>query len=87
MKKIYKSDLVNQIVEKNGLNKKEAKQVIDNVFDFIKSNVLEGNKVIVHGFGTFYQREVKEREFNSSLVGSVVKIKGGKKIALKSKAQ
>ena len=85
MAKAYKKQIINELVAETGLAKKDVENVVNALFAKIKGKILNGDTVVVHGFGTFYPRKIKEREFNSSIAGKVVKIKSGTKIALRSK--
>lgn len=54
-----KADIVESIHEKFGLTKKVIAQVVDDVFDKIRSNILDGNSIKISGFGNF---DVKKRD-------------------------
>ena len=53
-----KADMVEGIHEKLGLTKKVIARVVDDVFEMIRSDILEGKNVKISGFGNF---EVKQR--------------------------
>ena len=53
-----KVELVANIAEKTGFTKAQAEKAFEAVFDAIQDALIEGEKVVVTGFGTF---EVKER--------------------------
>ncbi|MBQ3034141.1 MAG: integration host factor subunit alpha [Deferribacterales bacterium] len=53
-----KADIVESIHEKFGLTKKVISKVVDDVFDTIRGDILEGKNVKISGFGNF---EVKKR--------------------------
>ena len=50
---INKSDLIDQLVEKQHYTKKAATQLVDDFTDIILENLLNGNPVSIHNFGTF----------------------------------
>ena len=54
-----KVELVAAVVEKTGLTKKDAERVINAAFDTIITQLQQGEKVQISGFGIF---EVKSRE-------------------------
>lgn len=56
-----RTELIAQVAEKSGLNKKEAEKAVTAVLDSIVEAVSNGEKVQIVGFGTFEQRERKER--------------------------
>lgn len=54
-----KVELVSNLAKKTGLTKAQAEKAYDSVFEVIEEALVQGEKVIVTGFGTF---EVKERK-------------------------
>lgn len=56
-----RTDLIAQVAEKAELSKKEAEKAVTAVLDSIVEAVASGEKVQIVGFGTFEQRERKER--------------------------
>jgi len=48
-----KSELIDQIAEKSGLTKVDAKKALDATVDAIKEALAAGDKVALIGFGTF----------------------------------
>lgn len=59
-----KSELVAIVADSANLTKKEAENVIDSFLDAITDALVEGDKVVLSGFGTF---EVRERASRSGL--------------------
>jgi integration host factor subunit alpha len=56
-----KADLVERVYENVGFSKKEAAEVVDDVFETIKSALTEGEKIKISGFGNFVVREKAAR--------------------------
>lgn len=56
-----RTELIAQVAEKAELSKKEAEKAVTAVLDSIVEAVASGEKVQIVGFGTFEQRERKER--------------------------
>jgi integration host factor subunit alpha len=56
-----KADLVELTFEKVGYSKKDVAEVIDHIFDAIKSTLENEKKVKVSGFGNFSVRHKKAR--------------------------
>ena len=54
---LTKSDIVEDLNNKIGLNKREAKELVDSVFVTIKQTLINGEEVKVSGFGNFYACE------------------------------
>jgi integration host factor subunit alpha len=56
-----KADLVEIIFEKVGYSKKDVAEVIDHIFDTIKSTLENEKKVKISGFGNFSVRHKRAR--------------------------
>lgn len=56
-----KAELILNVAEKSGVNKKEVEKVVSAMLDVVVEAVASGEKVQIVGFGTFEQRERKER--------------------------
>lgn len=64
-----KADLINKIVEKAGCSKAEAEEVLKATTEVIMDGVAAGEKIPIHGFGTFEQAERKERHGRNPRTG------------------
>ncbi len=72
---VTKSELVEKIVEANGiLSRKESELVVNIVFDAMKDALQSGDKVEIRGFGSFTIRERRAREARNPKSGALVKI-------------
>jgi DNA-binding protein HU-beta len=61
---VNKSELVESIAEKSGLNKSQAGEALDALIDTVQSAVASGDKVTLPGFGAWSRtdRGVQGRE-------------------------
>ena len=59
---VSKTQLVDKVAESAGVSKKDAKAIIEGVFDHIGEHLSWGDKVQITGFGSFEVRERKARE-------------------------
>ncbi|MGN1398746.1 MAG: HU family DNA-binding protein [Erysipelotrichaceae bacterium] len=59
MEIIYKKDLVDKVKEKFDINKSEASDLIDFIFDEITNSVLEDKKVVITNFAGFKLKDSK----------------------------
>lgn len=57
-----KADIVEQIYEKVGFSKKESAEIVESVFDLIKSTLEKGEKIKIAGFGNFVVKHKAERK-------------------------
>jgi DNA-binding protein HU-beta len=54
-----KSEIVNEIAVRTGLEKAAIADTLDNFFIVVKNSMVSGNNIYLRGFGTF---ELKKRE-------------------------
>ena len=69
-----KTDLIEKIVEKIGLSKKDAQEIIEILLDTMKQNFIEGESVKLSGFGTFNIRQKMSRRGRNPKTGEDVEI-------------
>lgn len=71
------STLCQYIADKNGISKKQAKEIIDDVFEFIETGVMEGERVPIGKMGKAFVRvrpATKARMGRNPLTGEEIKI-------------
>jgi len=56
-----KADMVEKIYEKIGFSKKESAELVETVFDIIKTTLEQGEKIKIAGFGNFVIKEKADR--------------------------
>jgi integration host factor subunit alpha len=71
---LTKSELAVMLFEQIGLNKREAKDLIDAFFDRITNQLVEGQDVKISGFGNFEVRTKVARPGRNPRTGEVVTI-------------
>ncbi len=69
-----KTQLVEAVVEKSGLKKKEAEAAVNAVTEAIAEALKAGDKVQLVGFGTFDVKERAAREGRNPRTGETIKI-------------
>ncbi|HEX9062793.1 MAG TPA: HU family DNA-binding protein [Clostridia bacterium] len=57
-----KTDLINSIASKSGLNKKNSELALNAFISSVEDALKEGDKVVLVGFGTFEVRKRAERK-------------------------
>ncbi len=57
-----KTDLINTIAAKSGLNKKNSEAALNAFISSVEEALAQGDKVVLVGFGTFEVRERAERK-------------------------
>lgn len=74
MKTMTKADLVETLFLRMGLNKREAKDVVDAFFDEIRSALEDGRTVKLSGFGNFQLRDKAQRPGRNPKTGEEIAI-------------
>ena len=73
-----KSELVANVAEKSGLDRKQADKAVAAIFDTIKKALIEGDKVQIIGFGTFENRTRSARKGRNPRTGEEISIPASK---------
>lgn len=85
-----KTELVDQISDRSGLSHREARQIVDFIFDpdpsvgVIARELLSGGKVAISGFGTFESRARKARVGRNPHTGAALNIPATRAPAFKA---
>lgn len=69
-----KADIVEALYEKVGFSKKEAADLVELVFDTLKSTLAKGQKVKISGFGNFVVRDKRSRVGRNPQTGESIEI-------------
>jgi len=91
---LTKADMAEMLFNELGLNKREAKEIVEQFFEEIKTALETGNQVKLSGFGNFVLREKKERPGRNPKTGeeipisarSVVTFRPGQKLKVRVEA-
>lgn len=67
-----KADIVDIVFEKVGYSKKDVAAVIEEVFETVKAELEQGEKVKVSGFGNFTIRQKRARRGRNPQTGSEI---------------
>ncbi len=81
---LTKSDIVKQLNDKIGLNKREAKELVDSFFDNIKETLSQGHEVKLSGFGNFQLKNKSSRPGRNPRTGEDVEITARRVATFKS---
>jgi len=69
-----KSDLVDSIASKGGLQKAQIQTIVDHVFELIAEGLAANEKIDLRGFGTFSVKESKARVGRNPRTGEPINI-------------
>ena len=81
---LTKSDIVEDLNNEIGLNKREAKELVDMFFNDIKNLLSEGHDVKLSGFGNFQLRNKSARPGRNPRTGENVEVSARKVVTFKS---
>lgn len=71
---LTKAELADLLFEKVGLNKREAKDMVDSFYEEVRIALQNGNGVKLSGFGNFQLRDKPQRPGRNPKTGEEVKI-------------
>ena len=81
---LTKSDIVENLNNEIGLNKREAKELVEMLFNDIKNLLSEGHEVKLSGFGNFQLRDKSSRPGRNPRTGEDVEISARRVVTFKS---
>ena len=71
---LTKADMVEMLYEQLGLNKREAKELVESFFEEVRLALENGRDVKLSGFGNFVLRTKKERPGRNPKTGKEIPI-------------
>lgn len=71
---LTKADLAELLFERVGLNKREAKDIVDTFFSEIRDSLANGEEVKLSGFGNFQVRDKPPRPGRNPKTGEIIPI-------------
>ena len=71
---LTKADMAERLYEELGLNKREAKELVELFFEEVRSALEAGDQVKLSGFGNFDLREKNERPGRNPKTGEEIPI-------------
>ena len=71
---LTKADLADMLFDKVGLNKREAKDMVEAFFEEIRNALAEGDTVKLSGFGNFQLRDKPQRPGRNPKTGEEIPI-------------
>jgi integration host factor subunit alpha len=69
-----KADIVEALYEKVGFSKKEAADLVELVFNHLKTTLANGEKIKISGFGNFVVRDKRSRIGRNPQTGESIEI-------------
>ncbi len=81
---LTKADFSERLFDELGLNKREAKEMVELFFEEIKSSLDTGNEVKLSGFGKFELRDKNSRPGRNPKTGEEVSITARRVVTFRS---
>ncbi len=78
-----KADLIENVYLKTGFSKKESADIVEMVFDLIKNNLEQGEKIKIAGFGNFEVKQKNTRRGRNPQTGEGIEITARKILSFK----
>ncbi|MDH3454999.1 MAG: integration host factor subunit alpha [Desulfuromonadales bacterium] len=69
-----KADLVENVYLKTGFSKKESAEIVEMVFDIMKTTLEDGDKIKIAGFGNFVVKDKATRRGRNPQTGDEIEI-------------
>ena len=82
-----KTEFINAVAEKSGLSKVDAKKAVEAFVETVSSELKEGGKVALLGFGSFYVAEKSARKGVNPKTKQPIEIPARKSVKFKAGAE
>jgi integration host factor subunit alpha len=69
-----KADIIEKIYDKVGFSKKDSAELVELVFDIMKTTLENGEKIKIAGFGNFVVKEKSDRRGRNPQTGEEITI-------------
>ena len=79
-----KTELVQQIAERNMIPKNQAARLLDSVLETVESTLAKGESIVIPGFGSFNVRDVASRPGVVPGTGEKIIIPAHKRVQFKA---
>lgn len=81
---LTKADFAEELFDELGLNKREAKEIVELFFEEIKSSLEQGQQVKISGFGKFELRDKNSRPGRNPKTGEEIPITARRVVTFRS---
>lgn len=79
-----KASFAKALLDKVGLNKREAKEMVELFFEEVKNSLEHGEQVKISGFGKFELRDKKSRQGRNPKTGEAISVCARRVVTFKS---
>lgn len=81
---LTKADLVGQLIEQSGMDRPDAKRLVDQMFEGIRGSLEKGEEVKLVGFGNFELRDKRPRPGRNPKTGDDVPVTARRVVTFKA---
>ena len=78
-----KAELVERVYEKAGIAKKDSAELVETVFDIMKSTLESGETLKISGFGSFIVKQKADRKGSNPQTGEEITIEARRVLSFK----
>lgn len=78
-----KAEIVDNIAEKTGFNKRESVELVELVFDTMKNTLESGDNLKISGFGNFMVKQKADRRGRNPQTGETITIEARRILTFK----
>ncbi len=79
-----KIDIIQNVCDKLGFSKKDSARIVESVFDIMKDELANGQKVKISGFGNFVVKDKNSRRGRNPQTGAEIEISARRVLTFKS---
>lgn len=79
-----KKDIIKEVSELTGVTRNNTKIVFESILEVIQNSLIEGKRITIQNFGTFYSKEFAERNAWNPKDGVPTKIPAKRVVKFKS---
>jgi integration host factor subunit beta len=69
-----KSDIVTILAEEMNISQKKSAEIVDFIFEKMKKAILDGDRIEVRGFGSFYVKSYQSRKGRNPKTGEIIDV-------------
>ncbi|MGY6213640.1 integration host factor subunit alpha [Methylolobus aquaticus] len=81
---LTKADMVEKLLTEVGLGRKDAKELVDEFFEAIKSALASGSPIKLSGFGNFDLRDKRQRPGRNPKTGEEIPVTARRVVTFKA---
>ncbi|HDI78260.1 MAG TPA: integration host factor subunit alpha [Desulfobacteraceae bacterium] len=81
---LTKDKLINDVYNNVGLSKTRSRQLVDSLFEIIKSTLESGEDILISGFGKFQVKDKKERRGRNPQTTEDIRLKARRVVVFKT---